>query len=610
MDYRSGTAQEENGLLVFPVTSLIRQAYYAAFMKYYTQTLQPIGKYIGMTRTQRGVTLEGMTDYAKSTHYAYDWGLDCQLLERAIDELGDIQTGISFIRGAARQYSRCWGIDISEFRVAGDGATSFSNTMRLTNGWSPSYLKRHMYISYMNGAHAVYMEPADYYTNGQLNPLGQTLREFGNFALIRHPDVGTTVVPMAMMLDFSHGFEPKFGYYVQSDDVWNQDLPYQDGDYMTYNMLNTLFPGFRMHGRTPNAPWGEPDQSGKRNTQGYLDFLAKGGDPRPYEPIAPSRWGDQFDVILNNASADTLAKYKVITLVGNIVISDTLRPRLQQWVQNGGTLVVTGKQVTKSDQSLLGVTLTGEARQGGDAQWLADQTRYTEPAYTYTVVTPTSAAVIARNSAGDPLITKNSVGAGTVYFATPDYMQSNDKNTALGSETTQLLNIGVRLLDTLITPLIPVQVQGQPILYTVNQGPDKTVILLSNNTGNTWSGELSVKKPSGSYTVQEWTTDTLAASRDKNGQVTITASVPPYDLRIYAITYPPGTMTSGGSSVVSITPLYAMSNGGDTQSRYFTTVSLSNIDSSTHVLVNDHWRWQVRSKEGGSPNSLCEPLCD
>src|SRR5678809_1078162 len=50
---------------------------------------------------------------APSALDAYEWGADVGLLERGVDELGDVATGIAFMRGAGRQYDRPWGIDLS-----------------------------------------------------------------------------------------------------------------------------------------------------------------------------------------------------------------------------------------------------------------------------------------------------------------------------------------------------------------------------------------------------------------------------------------------------------------------------------------------------------------
>ena len=152
--------------------STSRAEAYRSWANYYLKTLG-LGTYLSQSSKQRGYYIASVADYPVSTHYAYEMGVDLCLLERDNDELGDIATGIAFLRGAARQYDRPWGIDISEWRTANNRPTTYDSAMRLVGGWSPSYHKRHMFIAYMSGAHVVDMEPVLYYTNGQLNPLGQ-----------------------------------------------------------------------------------------------------------------------------------------------------------------------------------------------------------------------------------------------------------------------------------------------------------------------------------------------------------------------------------------------------------------------------------------------------
>ncbi|UCD53317.1 MAG: hypothetical protein JSW27_11845, partial [Phycisphaerales bacterium] len=51
----------------------------------------------------------GMCGFATSTHAFAAHGLDWLILERANDDVDDLQTGIAFARGAVRQYGCHWG---------------------------------------------------------------------------------------------------------------------------------------------------------------------------------------------------------------------------------------------------------------------------------------------------------------------------------------------------------------------------------------------------------------------------------------------------------------------------------------------------------------------
>ena len=225
-----------------------------------------------------------------------------------------------------------------------------------------------LYAAYMPGAHILQIEPTLYYVPGgaTLNPFGHAVKRFADFALRRHPNIGTPVVPMALMLDAHSGFDTKHGLYNQQNAVWYQDIAYSSGDFMIDNFLKLAYPNHWRHGTMPGAPFSTP--------VGYQRFLASGGDPRPYEPMPFTRWGDTFDVMLNTATFDSLRRYKVIVLMGDVVIDVRLRQVLQLWVQAGGTLVVNVRQATSADEALLGVRLGG-AYLSGTAQKVVDNMR-------------------------------------------------------------------------------------------------------------------------------------------------------------------------------------------------------------------------------------------
>lgn len=505
---------------------LTRAQAFSTFTNYYLNNGAPLSTYLAQPTAERGCRMASVSDYGPNTFYAFNMGVDVGLLERAIDDLGDTSTGLAFMRGAGRLYDRPWGIDISLWRSAAASATQFDSSGRLTGGWSPSYIRRHLYIAYLGGAHVLQIEPVVYYLSGtsQVNPFGQMMKDFASFSLVRHPDVGVPVVPMALMLDFNSGFDTKHGVNNQADAVWYQDIPYASGDYMINNFLKVAYPGHWLHGTTPNAPFSD--------STGYQSFLASGGDPRPYEPMPTTRWGDTMDVTLNTASLSALNRYKVIVLMGGVVIDDRLRPILQSWVQAGGTLVVNTSQVTSADESLLGVTLGGTSVSGGTSRWSADGTTFNEPSYVYKPVTPRSASVLATTGSA-PLITSNSVGSGRVILTTPDFLQS--------SARTQLLSIGVQLFDWLNKQFAPVQVSGPAVEYLLNVSSGRLITTVINSSGSTWNGTITAPVAGTVTAVREYIADTSATFTKNGSTVTISAQVAPYDIKVYAIEYQPSS---------------------------------------------------------------------
>jgi hypothetical protein len=389
-----------------------------------------------------------------------------------------------------------------------------------------------MFAAYMGGAHILQIEPTLYYGPGgsaALNPFGSAVKRFADFALRRHPDVGAPAVPMALLLDAHSGFDPKHGPYNQQNAVWYQDIAYSAGDFMIDNFLKLAYPDHWRHGTTPGAPFSTP--------AGYQRFLTAGGDPRPYEPMPFTRWGDTFDVMLDTVPAGALPRYKVIVLLGDVAIDARLRRDLQSWVRAGGTLVVNVAQATSADEALLGVRLGGAARGATVSRWLADDTTYPEPPFRYRPVAPAAARVLAAAGDGAPLITSNAIGAGQVILTTPEYLQTSARD--------RLLDVGVRLLDELNRRHAPARVSGPAAQYMFSTAPGRLVTTIINNSGVEWSGAITASIPGAVTAVREYTSDAPAACARAGSAVTVKGSVPAYDLRIFAIEYTPGSAGPG-----------------------------------------------------------------
>jgi hypothetical protein len=502
-----------------PSSSLSRQQNYEQFRNHYLNTLG-IGSILSRSRDQRGYGFAAVSDYPWTAHWVLDWGADLVMGERIIDELSGMVPGASFYRGAGRQYGKAWGYDFSTWRYWTSSPTQYDANNRLTGGWSSSWFKRHMYLAYMGGANVLHMEPAEYFSpSGAPNPLGQAAAEFSDFALRRHRNRPPEHVPFALIVDRYGGFDPKFGQYMQGNGVWYGRLPYADGDYMLNNVLRMAYPDHHTHGSlVPGGP---------TSVQDFRNRLAAGADPRAWEPMGKTRWGDAFNILHNNASAAALGKHRVVMLTTHVPIDTALRSAMQQFVQNGGVLILNAAQVSSADSTLTGATVTGQTATGTQSQWVADGTSFTEPAFTYSRLGLQGATVVARTPSGDPLITRHAVGSGEVYLTTPRYLQDNNRS--------QILNIGQKLFDVLNARYAPASVQGPTVLYQLNNDGKVTTVSLYNGGGSTWSGTVRFPSPSGSFRTVEWVTDAAVANSHSGGQVSVSASVPPYDVRIYAL---------------------------------------------------------------------------
>ena len=516
--------------------NLSKAAAHARFIDFYRRSYPALMSQVGRPADQRKYGLSAVTDYSPNTFDAYQLGVDVCLLERGIDELGDLSTGIAFQRGAARQFGRAWGIDLSSWRTSNDMATQYTNRNVLQGGWSASYLMRHYYAAYLSGANIILTEAASFRNqDGGLNPFGRAIQEFADFALHRHRNVGSPAVSTALLIDRDSGFDPKHGLYNQANAVWYQDIPYSSGDFMIDNVFRLAYPNHWLHGLTPGSPFA--DSSGAPNHAAFKAFLAGGGDPRPYEPMPSTRWGDNLDIVTSDVQAAALSQYKVIVLLGDVHLDPRLRGDLRAWVEQGGVLVINSSQMSPTDEDMVGATLGSSSQKTAtSSRWLSNGVDQSEPSYFYTPVHTTNAQVLAVNEFSDPLLTRNPVGKGEVLLTTPSYMQPTSRD--------QILAICTQLLDSLMARYSPAQITGPPVEYIVNQAPDKVLVTVLNNSGSEWNGNILVARQDGVTGVLDYVTDQQVDFAASPAGLTIPGEVSAYGVRVFGIEYGPVAKTA------------------------------------------------------------------
>ncbi len=356
------------------------------------------------------------------------------------------------------------------------------------------------------------------------------MQAFADFALRRHSDLGKPAVSAAFLISADNGFDPKHGANNQASAVWYQDIPFNNGDFMMDNVLRLAYPNHWLHGLTPSAPFA--DASGVPSSPAaFQAYLAGGGDPRPYEPMPSTRWGDNVDIVTTNINGPALSRYKVIVLLGDVSLDTRLRTDLTAWVANGGVLAMNFDQTSAADQSLAGIASKNlPQRQAATSTWVATQVKQSEPAYRYTPVEAGSAEILATNEFSDPLITRQKLGNGEVYLTMSSYLQPITRN--------QVLTHGMQLLDSLMQRYAPTSVTGPPVEYIVNQLPGKIIVALINNSGAVWNGSV-IAYPNGAsqWTVNEYVTDRPIAFQTSPAGVTIAAQVQPYGVSVFGFEY-------------------------------------------------------------------------
>jgi hypothetical protein len=262
-------------------------------------------------------------------HYAADWGYD--VIGSEIGEnINGYQMRLSFNRGAARQYNIPWFIDVSAWYSGGItdystlkpwGAASGPN-----NGHSLSLYRRTYYTSYMAGTGALVAEAGgvNFFLEEQdgeglfiPSPLGLIGQELYNFTQI-HADPGVPYTPFAFLLDYYHGT-----YSGLTEKKTFDYFPYNRGDELTWNWLDTFFPD----------SWQIDGEVGA---------------------LTHSPFGDTCDVILQNASTQVLSSYPIIIPTGDITFSTADINRIFDYVNNSGILLLNTAYINQFKSTSIG----------------------------------------------------------------------------------------------------------------------------------------------------------------------------------------------------------------------------------------------------------------
>ena len=320
-------------------------------------------------------------------HYGLEWGGRAACIEITGAGNPSALTQLAFARGAARQYDTYFityhatflASDYTKYEGGLEFIPSHEGVYAAGPDSGPSALlhRRLLFTSYLSGSTAASLEhpqmahnmPAEKEGEYKLSPHGEAMADVLEYNG-RHEDRGVPYQPVALLLDYLHGFSPPhqscFAIGRSGMQTWFS-VPYDRGDHQVFQTFWTIFPWSR--------------QEIERN--GF--------------PLTNTPFGDLFDVLVANppsgaVSPGTLGSYRVAILVGTIRYTDELAARLLDYVSAGGTLVVNSLNM----------------------RGLPDQLRGGEPAF---------------ESAG-VAVTRKTVGAGAV-IATPESDLLDDRNEAL-----------------------------------------------------------------------------------------------------------------------------------------------------------------------------------
>jgi len=417
---------------------------------------------------------------------------------------------IAFTRGAARQFGGAFlYYHAPNF---GDTATTFTKVQNFagpdffyhsrygpTMGPSLSWYRKSYYLYYMSGASAIYLEQGgdQFFKPGpgenplQLNPLGRITEEFMRFAE-KHPGRGTPYTPIAFMLDPAHGFEmtdyPQWPFEVSQIDRSDRALRELFG--VAY------YPGLVVEGEPATAD---------------------------RQPFVAGVFGDVFDVLTTEAK--DFGGYRAVVLGGRA----EWNPGLNEYVRNGGLVVLNAAQIGNVPAQVLGVRLTNASGEADSARCLSpceDAQDLGGQVFRYEKVELKGATTLIAAANGDPLVTVNKVGKGTVVFAAlPDLLGVDERVTPFAAH----------MLAHVFADATPVQVRGD-VEYLINRTETGWVVTLLNNNGvyKTQQGMAQVDRNAfvdvsislrGAKIVGagEWTSDTALKVEANNVRVRVAA---------------------------------------------------------------------------------------
>ena len=283
-----------------------------------------------------GTPLAAQVGFAEQAHAHFARGVSLALIERANDDIGDLDTALAFARGAARQYNGSFGIDLSWW-----WGVLYGGVNRLPS----SYHRRHAFASLFGGASVVNVEGGDGLCDSAGVPLalGQEVQAFARFARAlltpgspqpsgaQRVGLGPSPLPLTpvlLVLPKDHGYATKPYWLSQQQAYGYLRLPPRQGDGALRGLFNLLFPGAGYaqdpfpfgafaHDDPPASMWALSSETAPyaprasdayaaapylpfgtyaNRTAAAMDFAAHPRDPATARPMGDSQWGNLIDV--------------------------------------------------------------------------------------------------------------------------------------------------------------------------------------------------------------------------------------------------------------------------------------------------------------------------
>ena len=217
---------------------------------------------------------------------------------------------------------------------------------------------------------------------------------------------GVMAVPTAVVLNSGNGWcVPRHLYTRNVYRSWGQ-MPYKDCDHQLHALFTLLYPGYE-------------DSGFFLNERGFLT-------PTPY--------GDQADVLMTDARAETLRQYNLLLLAGWQKLDREQLDKLAAFADNGGTILAFAGQLEDAPEAaaFFGVNSLGKATLRRDALVTdSDGSAYRERALSvYADAALSDADVLMAFEDGTPFVIARAAGKGRALLVLSPYGLDETENPA------------------------------------------------------------------------------------------------------------------------------------------------------------------------------------
>jgi hypothetical protein len=389
------------------------------------------------------------------------------------------------MRGGARQYERMTATyrscNFGDSSTIFSKASSFSSVENILDNYYSAYsgagmtwYKFDLWHQYMSGSSMFYHEQGfdEFWKPGgttaaghkpvELSPKGKLVDRFLRITR-EHPDRGTPVTPIAFLIDHAHGWEPA-PFWPNSFGNWHQHpdrFLHSDHEQMLQQWMWTAY--------HPIGPQSE------RAITGVNEVFVTG------------LFGDIFDCMFAVPDVSrwkNIDTYPVVIALGELELTPAEADRLRQYVEQGGTLLISADQVSAEVAALLQLPAVTPVARAKSLRWSQPPSSASPVATPEFEFQPINVMDVA-NSAPSGWKVLAATDTGDCYCATAD--RGNGRIVYLSipkglTLTRQLHPIVPHLIARLTRDQMPLEVSGE-VEWMLNRTSNGWLLTLLNPAG-------------------------------------------------------------------------------------------------------------------------------